>query len=68
MKYRQNHNKDFNKYVMMPGMAKKRRVIVEERMNKLNLFNETDLNQLFGVIDIGIITSGIAFSILRKPW
>lgn len=65
------YNKDFNKYVMMPGMAKKRRVIVEERMNKLNLFaNETDLNQIIwgSNKDIGIITSGIAFQYSKEAF
>ena len=41
------YNKDANKYVMMPGMAKKRHVIVEDRMNRLaELADKTSLNSI----------------------
>ncbi|HZK26566.1 MAG TPA: indolepyruvate ferredoxin oxidoreductase subunit alpha [Thermoclostridium sp.] len=65
------YNKDFNKYVMMPGMARKRREVVEERMNKLNSFaNETDLNQIIWGADnkIGVITSGVAYQYSKEAF
>lgn len=62
------YNKNVNKYVMMPGMAKRRHVIVEERMCKLaELAEETSLNNItWGNSDIGIITSGISFQYARE--
>ncbi len=57
------YEKNIGKYVMMPGNAIKRHVVVEERERTLEKFaNETELN----VIEdngskIGVITSGIAY-------
>lgn len=64
------YQKDANKYVMMPAMAKRRHVAVEERENKLRQFaNETDLNQIiWGNKDIGVITSGISFQYAKEAF
>ena len=35
------YQKDIGKYVMMPGMAKKRHIIVEQRMKDIRAFAET---------------------------
>jgi indolepyruvate ferredoxin oxidoreductase alpha subunit len=62
------YKKDFNKYVMMPGMARKRQVEVEKRMALLKEFsNNTDLNRIeWGNKDIGIITSGISYQYAKE--
>ncbi len=62
--------KDSNKYVMMPGMAKKRHVVVEERMERLAEYaNTSELNQIvWGNKDIGIITSGISYQYSREAF
>ena len=62
--------KDSNKYVMMPGMAKKRHVVVEERMERLAEYaNASELNQIiWGNKDIGIITSGISYQYSREAY
>lgn len=62
------YNKDANKYVMMPGMAKKRHVIVEDRMNRLaELADKTSLNSItWGSKDVGIITSGISYQYAKE--
>ncbi|NMB97721.1 MAG: indolepyruvate ferredoxin oxidoreductase subunit alpha [Clostridiaceae bacterium] len=63
-----DYKKDFNKYVMMPGMARKRHVEVEKRMANLTEYaNKTDLNQIqWGSKDVGVITSGIAYQYSRE--
>lgn len=63
-----DYNKDFNKYVMMPGMARKRHVEVERRMSALRDFsNHTGLNKIeWGSKDIGIITSGISYQYAKE--
>lgn len=60
--------KDPAKYVMMPAMAVKRHVFVEERMQKLAAFGETDgINRMeMGDPKIGIITSGIAYQYAKE--
>lgn len=62
------YRKNFEKYVMMPAMAKKRHVAVEERYGKLKeLANQTKLNQIiWGSKDIGIITSGISYQYSKE--
>ena len=54
--------------MMMPGMAKKRHVVVEEREKKLREFAETcDLNKIeMNDTKIGIIASGIAYQYARE--
>lgn len=63
-----DYKKDFNKYVMMPGMARKRHVEVEKRMAALREFsNETGLNRIeWGNRNIGVITSGIAYQYAKE--
>jgi len=60
--------KDYNKYVMMPGMARKRHEIVEKRMEELREFSDsTSLNRVEGTSkDIGVITSGIAYQYAKE--
>lgn len=60
--------KDAMKYVMMPGMAKKRHVVVEERMKTLASdassmeFNRAEYNDS----SIGFITSGIPYQYVKE--
>jgi len=55
--------RDMQKYVMIPANAKKRHVVVEQRLEKLRLFSEsTELNKVENNgSEIGIITGGIAY-------
>ena len=63
-----DYQKDPGKYVMMPAMARKRRVAIEERMKRLNAFAEdTELNQvIWGSKEIGVITSGISYQYAKE--
>ena len=63
-----DYKKDFNKYVMMPAMARKRHVLVEKRMIELKDYaNKTELNQIqWGSKEIGVITSGIAYQYSKE--
>ncbi|MBC7765779.1 MAG: indolepyruvate ferredoxin oxidoreductase subunit alpha, partial [Hyphomonadaceae bacterium] len=56
------------KYVMMPAMARRRHVIVEERMRKLaELAESTPLNTVEkGSAKIGVITSGISYQYAKE--
>jgi indolepyruvate ferredoxin oxidoreductase alpha subunit len=56
------------KYVMMPAMAKKRHVDVENRMADLKELSNTDeFNKIeCGNKEIGVITSGIAYQYARE--
>jgi len=62
------YKKDFNKYVMMPAMARKRHVEVEKRMSALREFsNSTSLNRIeWGNKAIGVITSGAAYQYAKE--
>lgn len=64
------YKKDFNKYVMMPAMARKRHVEVEKRMAALKEFSDTtSLNIIeWGNRDVGVITSGIAYQYAREAF
>ncbi|MFP4660860.1 MAG: indolepyruvate ferredoxin oxidoreductase subunit alpha [Halanaerobiales bacterium] len=64
------YKKDFEKYVMMPAMGRKRHVVVEERIEALKEFAEkTELNQIqWGDKKIGVITSGIAYQYAREAF
>lgn len=57
-----------SKYVMMPGNAKIRHPIVEERMQKLVRFAETSpINRIeMGDTSVGYITAGICYQYLRE--
>lgn len=52
-----------NKYIVAPAIAKKRRVVAEDRLRRLEQFAEsTELNKIeYKDLKIGIITSGIAY-------
>ncbi len=56
------------KYVMMPGNAKKRHVVVEERSKALEAFAETtDLNTVeMNDTSVGIITAGITYQYAKE--
>jgi indolepyruvate ferredoxin oxidoreductase alpha subunit len=62
------YQKDIAKYVMMPGMARKRHVVVEQRMNSL----KADANELAVNVTeyrdkrIGIVTNGVAYNYVRE--
>lgn len=60
--------KDIGKYVMMPGNAKKRHPIVEQRTKDLIAFAEdTPLNRIEkGSGDIGIITSSTSYQYVKE--
>jgi indolepyruvate ferredoxin oxidoreductase alpha subunit len=60
--------RDMPKYVMVPGNAKKRHVVVVERLGKMQAFSEeTELNRVENnSSDIGIITGGIAYQYAKE--
>ncbi len=62
------YNKDPQKYVMMPGMARKRHVKVEERENRLSEdANKFSINKMeIRSEKIGIITSGVPYTYVRE--
>ncbi|HBN86009.1 MAG TPA: indolepyruvate ferredoxin oxidoreductase subunit alpha [Clostridiales bacterium] len=62
------YKKDINKYVMMPGMARKRHVVVEERQAALQeLAEQTELNYIeMNDTKIGIICSGICYQYAKE--
>ena len=55
--------RDIPKYVMLPGYARARHVVVEERMKRLaELADSSELNQIIpGDPSVGIISSGTAY-------
>ena len=59
--------KDAMKYVMMPGMARKRHLVVEERENALaEAANTLSINRIeMRSADIGIVTSGACYQYVR---
>lgn len=63
------YEKNISKYVMMPGMAKKRHPFVEERTEKIrnevseeDVFNKTEM----GGTELGIITSGASYQYVKE--
>ncbi len=62
------YNKNPDKYVMMPAMARKRHLAVENRMAILRDYAESSkLNQIeWGNKEIGVITGGIAYQYARE--
>jgi Indolepyruvate ferredoxin oxidoreductase, alpha and beta subunits len=64
------YKKDFNKYVMLPAMARKRHVEVEKRMVQLREYsNSVEINKIeWGSQDIGVVTSGIAYQYAREAF
>ena len=63
-----DYNKNIAKYVMMPGNAIKRHVIVEERqLKEVEFANTTDLNKIEkNNSKIGVITSGITYMYAKE--
>ena len=61
------YEKDFNKNVMMPAMARNKHVVVENRMNKLAEYNNSSELNIVQYNDkkIGIITSGIPYQYVK---
>lgn len=64
------YKKDFSKYVMMPGMARKRHIVVEERMKRLQEdCSSFSINRIEeGDKSIGIITSGIVYQYAKEAF
>ena len=62
------YEKNPAKYVMMPGNAKNRHPIVEERTQKLITFAETSgINRVeMGDTSVGFVTAGICYQYLRE--
>ncbi len=62
------YKKDVRKYVMMPGMARARHIVVEKRMNDLAAFADTyGLNKLeMNDTKVGVITSGITYTYVKE--
>jgi indolepyruvate ferredoxin oxidoreductase alpha subunit len=66
------YTKDMAKYVMMPGMAVKRHVVVEKRMEALEADSSAPASgvglheEIDGPSDLGIITSGAAYQYVRE--
>ena len=60
--------KDIAKYVMMPGMAKKRHIVVENRMNQIKTDADAlDINRIeYRDKKIGVITSGVTYNYVRE--
>lgn len=60
--------KDIGKYVMMPGMAKKRHIVVEKRMNYIKAYAGTmDINRIeYNDTDVGVITSGVVYQYVKE--
>ena len=62
------YEKNPAKYIMMPGNAKKRHPVVEQRTLDLTEFAETcDFNKVeMGGTDVGIITSGTCYQYVKE--
>jgi indolepyruvate ferredoxin oxidoreductase alpha subunit len=63
-------SRDFGKYVMLPSNAKKRHVVVEDRLVRLKEWAETSpLNRIIeGESGTGFITSGISYQYVREAF
>lgn len=62
------YKKDISKYVMMPGMARKRHVVVEERENRLRLDADSMPENRVEMRDksMGIVCSGVVYHYVRE--
>lgn len=62
------YKKDYMKYVMMPGMAKKRHVFVEEREKRLaDKAGEMPVNRVeMRGKDLGVICGGVVYQYVRE--
>lgn len=66
-----DYEKNVAKYVMMPGMARKRHILVEERQKNIKLYAKDDININkieWGSTDVGVITSGIAYQYAKQAF
>ena len=65
---KRDYHRNVQKYDLVPATARKRRIAVEERLQKLADFTETtDLNRIeWHDRRIGIVTSGIAYQYARE--
>lgn len=63
-----DYKKDSQKYVMVPAHARKRHVVVEERLAKLREYAENcPFNKMeLGNREVGIITSGITYQYIKE--
>lgn len=63
-----DYEKNIPKYVMMPAMATKRHVVVEERIKKLTEYAENcEINRIEdNSSDIGVICSGVAYTYAKE--
>ncbi len=63
-----DYDQNPNKYIVAPAVAKKRRVVVEDRLRRLEAFAETTpLNTVeYKDLKIGVITSGIAYEYAKE--
>jgi indolepyruvate ferredoxin oxidoreductase alpha subunit len=64
------YEKNGAKYIMMPGNAKRRHPVVEQRLCDLEAFAETtDLNRVeLGGTELGIVTSGTSYQYVREAF
>ncbi len=64
------YTRDAMKYVMMPGMAKKRRLVIEDRKDKLTEYAETSgINRMeLNDTKIGIITAGAPYQYAKESF
>ena len=64
------YEKDFQKYVMMPAMGRKRHIVVEERLDELRGFSSrTELNYIdWQNRNTGVVSSGIAYQYAREAF
>ncbi len=62
------YKKDIKKYVMMPGMARGRHIVVEKRMADMAEYAETsELNRIeYEDAEIGVITSGTCYNYVKE--
>lgn len=67
---RRNVVKNAAKYVMVPGMARGRRLVVEDRMKRLRAFAETfDENRMeLNSTEAGIITAGMTYNYAKEAF
>lgn len=63
---KKEYNKDIMKNVMMPGMAKKRHVLVEQHMTELAKYSDNFNKIQWGNRSVGIVTSGICYQYAKE--
>jgi len=63
-------HKDPSRMVMLPGNARKRRVVLEDRMIKIRDFSrDSEINRVEeGTGDIGFITSGVSYLYVKEAF